>query len=100
MDDVFDLLSDGDLYKVLRLVMVNSGSAAYVEIPIDETAALLSKNNKGKTSALNALKLFLLPEINFKACEKKFGFSSGGKVYTGEESFSYYFPSATSFIIL
>lgn len=100
MEKIMDLLPDGDRYKVLRLVMVNSGSAAYVEIPIDQTAALLSKNNKGKTSALNALKLFLLAEVNFKACEKKFGFSSGGKVYSGEESFSYYFPSSTSFIIL
>ena len=100
MDDILDLLADGDLYKVLRLVMVNSGSAAYVEIPIDQTAALLSKNNKGKTSALNALKLFLLPEVNFKSCESKFGFSSGGTVYSGLESFNYYFPSPTSFIIL
>lgn len=100
MDEMLDLFTDGDLYKVQRLVMVNSGSAAYVEIPIDQTAALLSKNNKGKTSALNALKLFLLPEVNFKSCESKFGFSSGGTVYTGLESFNYYFPSPTSFIIL
>lgn len=100
MDETLDLLTGGDLYKVLRLVMINSGSAAYVEIPIDQTAALLSKNNKGKTSALNALKLFLLPEVNFKSCESKFGFSSGGTVYTGLDSFNYYFPSPTSFIIL
>lgn len=100
MDEILDLLTDGDTYKVLRLVLVNSGSAAYVEIPIDQTAALLSKNNKGKTSALNALKLFLLPEVNFKSCENKFGFSSGGKVYSGLDSFNYYFPSSTSFIIL
>lgn len=93
-------LLDGEQYKILRLVMVNSGSAAYVEIPLDKTAALLSKNNKGKTSALNALKLFLLPEVNFKDCKNKFGFSSGGKDYSDLESFTYYFPSSTSFIIL
>ena len=100
MSETLELLTEGDLYKVLRLVMVNSGSAAYVEIPIDQTAALLSKNNKGKTSALNALKLFLLPEVNFKSCESKFGFASGGTVYSGLESFQYYFPSPNSYIIL
>lgn len=100
MNEAKDLLLPSDLYKVLRLVMVNSGSAAFIEIPLDKTAALLSKNNKGKTSALNALKLFLLPEVNFRNCESKFGFSSGGKLYSGLDSFSYYFPSARSFIIL
>lgn len=100
MSGVLDNMLGGDLYKVLRLVMVNSASAAYVEIPLDKTSALLSKNNKGKTSALNALKLFLLPEVNFKDCKNKFGFSSGGTVYSDLESFNYYFPSSTSFIVL
>ncbi len=100
MEDTMNLIPGTDLYKVLRLVMVNSGSAAYIEIPLDQTAALLSKNNKGKTSALNALKLFLLPEVNFKACEKKFGFASRDGMYSGLDSFTYYFPSSMSFIIL
>ena len=50
---------------------------------------------------LNALKLFLLPEENFNGCKKKFGFaSSKGDKFEGPESFSYYFPSDNSFIIL
>ncbi|AOS96153.1 hypothetical protein AUP74_00684 [Microbulbifer aggregans] len=91
---------DGDKYRLKTLIMVNSGNAAYVEIPLNETAALLSRNNEGKTSGLNALKLFLLPEVNFRNCEQKFEFKSGGEVYSGIKSFNYYFPSPNSFLIL
>ncbi|WP_323844369.1 hypothetical protein [Microbulbifer magnicolonia] len=100
MDNTLTLLDEGDIYRLKKLILVNSGSCAYVEIPIDESSALLSKNNKGKTSALNALKLFLLPEVNFRNCEKKFEFKSAGKVYTGIESYNYYFPCDASFLIL
>ncbi|CAM3637808.1 hypothetical protein [Parendozoicomonas haliclonae] len=93
-------LFDGDRYEVLRLIMVNSGSSAYVELPLDQTAALLGSNNQGKTSGLHTLKLFLLPEVNFRNCENKFGFASKDREYTGLESYRYYFPSASSFIIL
>ena len=90
----------GDEYRFCRLVMVNSGNSAYLNLPLDESAAIVGDNNKGKTSGLNALKLFLLPEINFKDCESKFGFTSSGKAYTARESFEYYFPSSRSFLIL
>ena len=91
---------DGDRYQIRRLVMVNSGSAAYINLPLDTSAAIFSPNNKGKTSGLSALKLFLLPEVNMKRCEQKFGFASNGEVYSGPQSFDYYFPSSTSFLIL
>ena len=95
-----DSLFEGDRYQVLRLVMVNSGSSAYVELPLDKTAALLGSNNQGKTSGLHTLKLFLLPEVNFRNCENKFGFASKDREYTGLESYRYYFPSSNSFIVL
>ena len=95
-----DSLFEGDRYQVLRLVMVNSGSSAYVELPLDKTAALLGSNNQGKTSGLHTLKLFLLPEVNFRSCENKFGFASKDREYTGLESYRYYFPSPNSFIVL
>ncbi|WP_444917935.1 hypothetical protein [Microbulbifer sp. JMSA003] len=100
MDNSQTSLMDGDKYHLKTLIMVNSGNAAYVEIPLHETAALLSRNNEGKTSGLNALKLVLLPEVNFRNCEQKFEFKSGAEVYSGIKSFNYYFPSPNSFLIL
>lgn len=86
-------------YEFHELVFINSGSNYYSRIPLNEHAALFAGNNEGKTSSLAALKLFLLPEINFKDCENKFGFESGGKYFTTESSFRYYFPSTESYII-
>lgn len=98
--DIF-ALDIADEYKLKRLVMVNSARAHYVELMIDKTAAIVASNNEGKTSTFNTLKLFLLPEENFNRCASKFGFlSSQGDYYTTEQSFSFYFPSDKSFIIL
>ena len=97
-DNIFklDLASE---YKIHELIFINSGSNYYARLPVDSHAALLSDNNSGKTSTLSALKLFLLPEINFKDCKTKFGFASGGKYYSNIDSYQYYFPSTESYII-
>lgn len=90
-----------DQFIIRQLIFVNSAAYAYTEIRVDQHTALFGRNNLGKTSMLNALKLFLLPEENFRSCEKKFGFSSSkGDKYTGPKSFDYYFPEDNSFIIL
>src|SRR5699024_10993636 len=90
-----------DEYKLNRLVMINSAEAHYVDIAIDETAVLIGANNKGKTSTFNTLKLFMLPEVNFKNSYNKFGFVSGqGERYTDNQSYNFYFPSSESFIVL
>lgn len=90
-----------DQFTIRQLVFVNSAAYAYTEIRVDQHTALFGRNNLGKTSMLNALKLFLLPEENFNRCEKKFGFSSSkGDKYSGPKSFEYYFPEDNSFIIL
>ncbi|WP_286271638.1 coiled-coil domain-containing protein [Thalassotalea hakodatensis] len=86
-------------YELLELIFINSGSNYYSRIPLDTNAALFAGNNEGKTSSLAALKLFLLPEVNFKNCEDKFGFESGGKYFSNLDSFKYYFPSTESYII-
>ncbi len=87
-------------YCIHRMVFVNSGSSAYVELPMDKTAALFGRNNEGKTSGLSALKLFVLPEVNFKGCQAKFAFGSGGELYTAQQSYQHYFPDNSSFIIM
>lgn len=90
-----------DTFRFKQLVFVNSAAHAYTQIRIDQHTALFGENNLGKTSMLNALKLFLLPEINFRKCTSKFNFrGTNGKVYDGMASFRYYFPEDRTFIIL
>jgi len=86
-------------YIFHKLVFINSGTAANVVLPTNLTALLLGHNNEGKTSSLSAIKLFILPEMNFRECESKFAFISKEGYYNGLESFNYYFPSPQSFII-
>lgn len=102
MDTLFQQINTcPDLYAIRQLIFVNSAAYAYTEIRVDRHTALFGRNNLGKTSMLNALKLFLLPEENFKRCESKFGFrSSSGEFYSTQESFSYYFPEQNSFLLL
>ena len=86
-------------YIIHRLIFVNSGASAYVEIPMGKTGALFGSNNEGKTSSLSALKLFVLPEQNLKNCERKFGFCSANEEFSGLLSYSHYFPHPQSYII-
>jgi hypothetical protein len=96
-----ELLEKKISYSVKKLVAINSISFCYIELPIDQHCALFGRNNLGKTSLLNVLKLHLFPEISFNDCENKFAFkSSKGELYSGEDSYQYYFPSNSSFLIL
>ncbi|WP_166256224.1 hypothetical protein [Marinobacter salicampi] len=90
-----------DTFRFKQLVFVNSAAYAYTQIRIDQHTALFGENNLGKTSMLNALKLFLLPEVNFRNCGSKFNFrGTNGNLYDGMASFRYYFPEDRTFIIL
>lgn len=87
---------------VKRLALVDSAGFSFVEIPLDEHAVLLAVGNVGKSSILNSLRLFLLPEENLRKSEIKFGFRNPKTegFYTNEQSFGHYFPSNHSFLIL
>ncbi|CAA6814597.1 MAG: Unknown protein [uncultured Thiotrichaceae bacterium] len=89
-------------FKYKRIVLVDSADICYAELPLDQHAILLGKGNVGKSSILNALRLFLLPEVNFAKCESKFAFRTADKnsYYSKDQSFQHYFPSSTSFMIL
>ncbi len=96
-----ELLNTKIAYSVKKLIAINSISYCYTELPIDRHCALFGRNNLGKTSLLNALKLHLFPEISFNECKAKFAFkSSKGELYSTEDSYSYYFPADSSFLIL
>lgn len=98
---MFNNAIDNLLISISRLVTVDSAGVAIAEIDLREGGILIGGGNIGKTSILNAIRLFLLPEENFKDSARKFGFSDKeGKFYTNDESFEHYFPSSTSFLIL
>ena len=89
-------------FEIKRIVLVDSAGFCYVELPVDEHAILLADGNIGKSSILNSLRLFLLPENNFKNSKNKFAFSTpkNDGFYDNEESYHHYFPSKYSFLIL
>lgn len=92
---------DNLLISISRLVAVDSAGVAIAEIDLREGGILIGGGNIGKTSLLNAIRLFLLPEENFKHSSKKFGFSDKeGKFFSDDESYEHYFPSNSSFLIL
>ncbi|QBM16514.1 hypothetical protein MARI_05960 [Marinobacter sp. JH2] len=89
-------------FGVRRLVLVDSAGFCYVEIPVTHHGLILGPGNLGKSSLLNSLRLFLLPENNFKNSRKKFAFrnASAGSFYSNEESYQHYFPGKYSFLIM
>ncbi|MBE3655774.1 hypothetical protein BOO92_03520 [Vibrio navarrensis] len=92
---------DNLLVSISRLVAIDSAGVAIAEIDLREGGILIGGGNIGKTSILNAIRLFLLPEENFKNSEKKFGFcDKEGNFFSDDESFEHYFPSHNSFLIL
>ncbi|GAA5219041.1 hypothetical protein ACFSJ3_16940 [Corallincola platygyrae] len=91
-----------DRFTIKRLVLVDSAGLCYVELPVDSHAMLLGKGNVGKSSLLNAIRLFLLPENNFKSSRRKFAFKvpKTDDYYSNDDSYNHYFPTPRSFLIL
>ena len=89
-------------FGIQRLVLVDSAGFCYVEVPLNQHALVLGSGNLGKSSLLNSLRLFLLPENNFRNSKNKFAFrnASAGSYYSNEESYQHYFPSQHSFLIM
>lgn len=88
-------------FVLKKLVLVDSAGFCYSEIELDKHTILLGEGNVGKSSLLNCIRLFLLPEVNFNKAKDKFNFkSSNGYQYDKNESFSHYFPSRYSHLII
>ncbi|WP_395341851.1 hypothetical protein PN836_020270 [Ningiella sp. W23] len=86
---------------VKRIVAVDSSEFAYAELEVDEHSMLVAQGNVGKSSLINAIRLFFLPECSLAKQAVNFGFSdSHGEFYSAEETFNHYFPSKYSFLIL
>lgn len=83
-------------YKPCRIIYYNSGRYTFFETHLDKNTILFGNNNAGKTSFLNGLQFFLLPEINMHKLHHKFHVNPK---YTKHETYEYYFPSANSFIV-
>ena len=88
-------------FVLKKLVLVDSAGFCYSEIELDKHTILLGEGNVGKSSLLNCIRLFLLPEVNFNKAKDKFNFkSSNGYQYDKNESFGHYFPSKYSHLII
>ncbi|WP_339720490.1 hypothetical protein [uncultured Paraglaciecola sp.] len=88
-------------FVLKKLVLVDSAGFCYSEIELDKHTILLGEGNVGKSSLLNCIRLFLLPEVNFNRAKDKFNFkSSNGYEYDKNESFGHYFPSKYSHLII
>jgi hypothetical protein len=86
---------------VKRIVAVDSSEFAFAELELDEHSMLVAQGNVGKSSLINAIRLFFLPECSLAKQAVNFGFSdSHGEFYSAEETFNHYFPSKYSFLIL
>ena len=84
-----------------RIVAVDSSEFAYAELEVDAHSMLVAEGNVGKSSLINAIRLFFLPECSLAKQAVNFGFSdSHGEFYSAEETFNHYFPSKYSFLIL
>lgn len=88
-------------FVLKKLVLVDSAGFCYSEIELNKHTILLGEGNVGKSSLLNCIRLFLLPEVNFNRAKDKFNFkSSNGYEYDKNESFGHYFPSKYSHLII
>lgn len=86
---------------VKRIIAVDSSEFAYAELDVDQHCMLVAEGNVGKSSLINAIRLFFLPECSMAKQAVNFGFSdSHGDMYASETSFNHYFPSKYSFLIL
>lgn len=94
-------VSQGLYIGVKRIIAVDSSDFAYVELEIDKHSMLVAQGNVGKSSLINAIRLFFLPECSMAKQAVNFGFSdSHGEYYSSEASYYHYFPSKYSFLIL
>ncbi|WP_027709339.1 P-loop NTPase fold protein [Zooshikella ganghwensis] len=76
-------------YGMQKLVMINSGTYAFGEIPLHESVSFFGSNNRGKSTAINALQFFFLPSMVGSRFEK----------YSKEATRKFYFPHEASFIL-
>lgn len=83
-----------------KIAYINSGKYSLLVADLKKNTVIYGRNNSGKTSFLNGLRLFL-PEENLKLADLKFGFKDEqGNKFTAEQSHNFYFPELNSFIIL
>lgn len=86
---------------VKRIIAVDSSEFAYAELDVDAHSMLVAEGNVGKSSLINAIRLFFLPECTMAKQAVNFGFcDSNGDMYGSETTFNHYFPSKYSYLIL
>ena len=99
--DIGEYLMGEPFIGVKRIIAVDSSEFSYAELEVDAHCMLVAQGNVGKSSLINAIRLFFLPECSMAKQAVNFGFSdSHGEMYESETTFNHYFPSKYSFLIL
>lgn len=73
-----------------KLMLLNVGTYDYAEIPLDRSLSLHIRNNKGKTTLLNAISYILIADQSLLSFDG----------YSTEESRKFYFRSSHSYIAM
>ena len=76
-------------YGMSRLYLIQSGTYAWGDLPLDGSVSFFGSNNRGKSTAINALQFFFLPNMTGSRFEK----------YAKDVTRKFYFPFDTSYII-
>ena len=96
--DIGEYLMGEPFIGVKRIIAVDSSEFSYAELEVDAHCMLVAQGNVGKSSLINAIRLFFLPECSMAKQAVNFGFSdSHGEMYESETTFNHYFPSKYSF---
>ncbi|WP_281645483.1 hypothetical protein [Parendozoicomonas sp. Alg238-R29] len=76
-------------YGMTRLYLIQSGTYAWGELPLDRSVSFFGSNNRGKSTAINALQFIFLPNMMGSKFEK----------YAKDVTRKFYFPYDNSYII-
>ncbi|MCL6271304.1 hypothetical protein M3P05_15375 [Sansalvadorimonas sp. 2012CJ34-2] len=72
-----------------QLYLIQSGTYAWGELPLDGSVSFFGSNNRGKSTAINALQFFFLPNMMGSRFEK----------YSKDVTRKFYFPYDNSYIL-
>ncbi len=76
-------------YGMSRLYLIQSGTYGFGELPLDGSVSFFGSNNRGKSTAINALQFIFLPNMMGSRFEK----------YSKDVTRKFYFPYDNSYIL-
>lgn len=77
-------------YGMTQLALIHSGTYACGVIPLTDSVSFFGANNRGKSTAINALQLFFIPNMQGAKFEN----------YSKDDTRRFYFPDEASYILV